>query len=295
MNKSFTYYLTILVIKLKGIKNTFSASPIDYLRLRKNDVYSPNSRFYKTDKISTFSVLDTKVTQIEKRNKTDKLLIYLHGGAFVSGPMQHHWDTIESISKKTNVNIWMCIYPKAPENKIDEISINIDKIYQKALISYKSMNIILMGDSVGATLVLSLTQRLVVNDRKLPSKLILISPVLDATLKNKKINEVDKKDIMLSKAGVLSAKSMCSDNLNDVRISPINGAFRLFPKTYLYIAENDITYPDQLIFLSELNKEKVAHEIIIGKEMPHIWPLLPVMKEAKVALNQLICHINEVC
>jgi hypothetical protein len=27
--------------------------------------------------------------------------------------------------------------------------------------------------------------------------------------------------------------------------------------------------------------------------MPHIWPLLPVMKEAKVALNQIIKNIKE--
>lgn len=295
MNNSFTYYLTILVIKLKGIKNIFSKSPIDYLRLRRNDVYTPTSRFYKTDKISNFEILGTKITQIEKDNKTDKLLIYLHGGAFVSGPAQYHWDSIESISKQTDVNIWMCIYPKAPENKIDEISINIDEIYRRALINYKNSDIILMGDSAGGTLAISLTQRLISNNINLPSKLVLISPVLDATLKNQKINEVDKKDIMLSKTGVLSAKTMCTDNLNDVRISPINGEFKLFPKTYLYIAENDITYPDQLIFLSELNKEKVAHEIVIGEEMPHIWPLLLVMKEAKTAINQIIDNINDVC
>lgn len=293
MNKSFTYYLTLLVIKLKGIKNTFSKSPIDYLKLRRNDVYSPTSRFYKTNKISTFSILETKITQIENSNKTDKLLIYLHGGAFVSGPAQHHWDFLERISKKTNFNIWMCIYPKAPENKIEEISINIDQIYQKALINYKSENIILMGDSAGGTLVIALTQRLIINNISLPSKLILISPVLDATFKNEKINEIDKKDKMLSKIGVLSAKSMCSDNLNDTRISPINGEFKLFPKTYLYIAENDITFPDQLIFSSKLNIEKVDSLIKIGKEMPHIWPLLPVMKEANIALNQIISNINE--
>ncbi|QQS30393.1 MAG: alpha/beta hydrolase fold domain-containing protein [Sphingobacteriales bacterium] len=293
MNKSFTYYLTLLVIKLKGIKNTFSKSPIDYLKLRRNDVYSPTSRFYKTNKISTFSILETKITQIENSNKTDKLLIYLHGGAFVSGPAQHHWDFLERISKKTNFNIWMCIYPKAPENKIEKISINIDQIYQKALINYKSENIILMGDSAGGTLVIALTQRLIINNISLPSKLILISPVLDATFKNEKINEIDKKDKMLSKIGVLSAKSMCSDNLNDTRISPINGEFKLFPKTYLYIAENDITFPDQLIFSSKLNIEKVDSLIKIGKEMPHIWPLLPVMKEANIALNQIIDNINE--
>ena len=53
----------------------------------------------------------------------------------------------------------MCNYPKAPENKIDEISINVDQIYQKALLLFKSENIILMGDSAGGTLRIALTQR----------------------------------------------------------------------------------------------------------------------------------------
>lgn len=293
MNKSFTYYITLIVIKLKGIKNTFSKSPIDYLRLRKDDVYFPNNRFYKTKKISTFSILKSKITQIENNDKTDKLLIYLHGGAFISGPAQHHWDSIATISKKTNYNIWMCIYPKAPENKIEEISTNIDQIYKKALINYKSEDIVLMGDSAGGTLVISLTQRLIINNTSLPSKLILISPVLDATFKNEKIIETDKNDKMLSKIGVTSAMSMCSDNLNDTKISPINGEFKHFPKTYLYIAEDDITYPDQLIYLSKLKIERVDCQINIGKEMPHTWPLLPVMNEAKIALNQIINNINE--
>jgi acetyl esterase/lipase len=292
MNKSLTYYLTIFVIQLKGIKNIFSKSPIDYLKLRKIDVYFPTSKFYKTNKISTFQILKTTITQIENSEKMDKLLIYFHGGAFISGPAQHHWDSIEYISKKTNLDIWMCNYPKAPENQIEEISINMDQIYQTALSKYPSENIILMGDSAGGTLVIALTQRLILNKEKLPSKLILISPVLDATFKNEKILEIEKKDIMLSKKGVSSAISMCSEHSNDPRISPINGEFNFFPKTYLYIAEHDITFPDQLIFSSKLNLENIDNEIYIGKEMPHIWPLLPVMKEAKTALHQIINNIN---
>jgi hypothetical protein len=58
------------------------------------------------------------------------------------------------------------------------------------------------------------------------------------------------------------------------------------------MAEHDITFPDQLLFSKELNREKIDTQINIGKEMPHIWPLLPVMKEAKIALNQIIANIN---
>jgi len=293
MNKSFSYYLILFVIKLKGIKKTFAQSPVNYLKLRTEDVYIPASKYFKTNNISTFSILKTKITQINNRTETDKLLIYFHGGAFVSGPAQHHWNAIECLSKRTKYNIWLCNYPKAPESKIDEISINIDQIYHKALSHFESKNIVLMGDSAGGTLAIALTQRLIMYNVNLPSKLILISPVLDASFKNLDVDEVDQKDPMLSKAGVLSAKGMCSENLNDERISPINGEFKLFPETYLYLAENDITYPDQLIFVSKLNQEKVDNVTCIGKGMPHIWPILPVMKESKMAMDQIINNIND--
>jgi acetyl esterase/lipase len=292
MSKSITYYLTIWIIKLKGIKKIFSESPINFLALRKEDVHLPKSSFYKTNKTSTFSILKTKVTQIINASESDKLLIYIHGGAFISGPVQHHWDSLKKISKNTNYNIWLCNYPKAPENKLEEITVNVDRIYQKALQEYKSENIVLMGDSVGGSLIIALTQRLLSKNINLPSKIILISPILDASYTNPEIDLIDKKDPMLSKIGIISSNKMCTDDLYDKRISPIYGEFKHFPRTYLYAAENDISFPDQLLMASKLKEENVESFIHIGKGMPHIWPLLPVMKEARISLNEIIKELN---
>ena len=63
-------------------------------------------------------------------------------------------------------------------------------------------------------------------------------------------------------------------------------------KQFLFLAENDITYPDQQLTVQKLIKAKVNVEVIEGKEMPHIWPFLPVMKEAKTALKMLINRLN---
>ncbi|TEB41469.1 esterase, partial [Flavobacterium circumlabens] len=114
MAKSFTYYLTLSVIKFKGIKRNFSEHPIDFLKLRKDDVHSPKSKFFKTHSTS-FSVAGTTVTEVKSKYNSDKLLVFIHGGAFVSGPSQHHWDSVEKIAKGTQYTIWMCNYPKAPE------------------------------------------------------------------------------------------------------------------------------------------------------------------------------------
>ena len=144
----------------------------------------------------------------------------------------------------------MCAYPKAPEHKIAEISKNNYLIYKIASKKFDCVNVTLIGDSAGGTLVIALTQRLIRNNICLPREIVLILPVLDASLQNIEIDEIDKKDLMLSRNGVLSAKQMCVDdgNLQQLSISPLNGSFEGFPPTYLFVAENDITYPDQILF-----------------------------------------------
>ena len=294
MSKSITYYLTLFVIRMKGIKKVFRQDPIDYRSLRKNDVPNPKSSYIQSLAPKTYTIAQTKITEIKKNPSSQKLLLYIHGGAFISGPAQHHWDSLEKIVQHTNHTVWMCAYPKAPEHKIHQISANIDAVYEFALASFKAENITIMGDSAGGTLALGLIQRLILSRIPLPSKTILISPVLDSTFENPAIERIDSIDPMLARKGVVSAKKMCIEdgNLSDVRLSPINGRFEGFPSTYLFIADHDITYPDQLLFLEQLDRAGVSHAVFNGKGMPHIWPLLPVMKEAKKALQQIITIIN---
>ena len=294
MKLSLTYYITLLVIKLKGIKKDFSKDPIDFKKIRKEDIHHPKGAFFRTNKVRNFTISKTLITEIKQDKTSDKLLLFIHGGAFISGPAKHHWDTIKEIVNQTNHNVWMCDYPKAPENKIQEISENIDLVYKTALEKYSSKQITVIGDSVGGTLVTALIQRLIEKSSELPNKIILVSPVMDATMSNPQIDEIESLDPMLSKNGVLSAKKMCAEN-NDLKnsmISPINGSFYGFPKTILYLAENDITYPDQKLAVQKLINANNTIEVIEGKRMPHIWPFLPVMKEAKMALKQIIAHLN---
>lgn len=294
MKQSLSFYVTLLVIKLKGIKNDFSKDPINFKKIRKGDVHYPKDKFFRENQVSNFKVLDSLITEIKQKESSTNLLIFIHGGAFISGPSQHHWDTVKEIAKRTNFTIWMCDYPKAPEQKISEISNNIYAIYAKALQDYGSHKISLMGDSAGGTLVTALIQHLILENRDLPRKIILVSPVMDASMSNPEIEKIDAFDPMLSKKGVLSAKKMCVEkiDLKNTMISPLYASFVGFPNTILFLAENDITYPDQKLVVDKLIAAKVDIQLVKGKNMPHIWPLLPIMKEAKVAQREIIKILN---
>lgn len=113
-------------------------------------------------------------------------------------------------------------------------------------------------------------------------------------MSNPDIKKVANIDPMLSKTGVLSAKKMCTEknDLKNVKMSPLFGSFNNFPLTILFLAENDICYPDQKLAVKKFIKAKVNIEIIEGKNTAHIWPFLPVIKEAKSSLHEIIKTIN---
>lgn len=292
--KSFTYYLTLLAIRYKGLKKIFSHNPIDYKELRKDDVHNPRPGRFSPHRFQSFQILQTIVSEIKPLDPKNHLVIYFHGGAFVYGPVDYHWGAAKKIVSRTKCTIWMVDYPKAPENKIETISENIRKVYLKAVEIYNSENIILVGDSVGGSLILSLVQNFIEEKAQYPANLILISPVMDASFSNPEIDDIENSDPILSKAGALSAKKMCAvnNNLSDQEISPINGSFEDFPRTLLFMAEKDITYPDQKLAVQRMQESGVDLEVVFGKDMPHIWPILPYLKEGNVAFKKLTSEIN---
>ena len=294
MGYSLQYYLLKAYIFFKGVKRNFSNDPINYKQIRNSDIHHPRGRFFTEDIVKRFSIADTQITQLQRDEHSKRLIIFVHGGAFVSGPGKLHWDVVKKIYKKSNHTIWFCDYPKSPECSIEEISNNVDFVYQRAIQKFEPNNIIMLGDSVGGTLIMALVQRLVSNAIQVPSKLILVSPICDATFSNPDIALLEKKDILLGLKGVRSAKRMAAKNirLEDSIISPINGSFKFFPKTILFLAEHDITFPDQILLANKLMFANGEHRVVIGRGMPHMWAFFPMMPEAKKALNDIIQEIN---
>lgn len=293
---SINYHILRSILKLKGEKKSWSTDPVNYAKKRKENLRTPVKRNLKGNSFETFAVLESRITVVKpKENKSSKhLLLYCHGGAFIYGPTKYQWNGISTIVKNTGVTAWLVDYPKAPENDILQITENICKVYHKALEAYNASDIILIGDSVGGNLLTTLTQGLIKDQVIVPKNLILITPLMDASLTNPKIKEIDPIDPILSYKGVYSAKKMCAGDtsLKDPLISPIYSVFENFPKIYLFMATNDILMPDQEIFIHKVKAANVDIEVIRGEGMPHIWPFLPFIPEAKRAMQKMIGIIN---
>ena len=284
------YLLVAIAIKIKGTKRIFSKSLLDYRKLRKDDMHSPKTKNVLGLSLNTFQIEKCRVSEIKpEKILNDDIIIYCHGGASVYGPTAMHWNSIAKIVKATNLKTFVIDYPKAPEHQILEINENIDAVYNHIVKQNLSKNIILLGDSFGGSLLILLVQRLAKQLAPLPKSIILLTPVLDMSMENPIIDHIESKDIMLSKSGVISAKKMCAGlvDLKNSIISPLYGTFKNFIPTHIFIGENDIMKPDAELFVEKLKKENISVNVYKGDRMPHIWPLFPLLIEAKNALKQI--------
>ena len=288
------YTIMMGIIRLMGLKKIFKRVPMNYQKLRRSDVLLPKPWMIRNLPYRQFALENAVITEITSPEPQPGLVILLHGGAFVSGPAAHHWSTLAQMVKELGVTVWMCTYPKAPEYTVEQVTASVDAMYAEALEHHQAQAIALIGDSAGGNLATTLCQRLRARGQELPGKLVLVSPVMDATLENPDAAAIERKDVMLSKPGLVHANQMYAGDLplSDPSISPIQGSFVGFPDTLFYMGEYDILYPDQQRAVAKMREAGVSVHAEVGEKLPHVWPCLPMLKEGNAARRQIIDFIR---
>lgn len=100
-----------------------------------------------------FKILNTDVRIFNENSK--KILIYLHGGGFVSGNLNTHSNLCYKLSKELNVCVISIDYKLAPEYKFPYQINEINKVCEEIFKLHS--DIVIMGDSAGANLAFSVS------------------------------------------------------------------------------------------------------------------------------------------
>lgn len=216
---------------------------------------------------------ERKVYIIENKEKINETatIIYLHGGAYVGGITNRHWNFIYKLVEDTKMKIILPDYPLAPKYTYKDVFDMLENLYDKY---NEGKNFIFIGDSAGGALSLALAQKLALEDKKQPEKLILISPWLDISLKNEKIIEKEKEDKVLKKSVLKLAAEMYADEteFDNYLLSPINGKFDKLKNITVFTGTADMLNPDVHILQEKFEQQKNNQLKIIEKENAiHNW------------------------
>lgn len=180
-----------------------------------------------------------------------KVIIFIHGGGWVTGCLESYTKTCIELAKNTNRLVIAIDYRLAPEypyplgfdDCYDVINLIMNNLGELGL---KSEDVCLMGDSAGGNLVaaISLKSR-ATKDFKI-KKQILLYPALqsDYSINTKYKSVIENgKDYLLTQKQLQEYMELYvgeSKDLNSPYISPLNAKFPFFqPKTLIITADKD--------------------------------------------------------
>lgn len=263
---------------------------VKYLPL-KNDFPYVVPRQVRTRKQRVIDYGGMTVVYVNMTDDKSRAVLYLHGGGYVRQPRIFHWKYINKLANRVG-NVIVPIYPKAPNHHPTEAFDLLTKLYLEITAQYGE--VVLMGDSSGGGLALSLAQQWGEKGYRQPIRTILFSPWVDLTLSDPEIERYQRIDPLISAASErIWAKVWAQDlSLTDPRISPSFGPMDKLGKVLLYVGDREILYPD-VCKLYEKMKDSADVKFVVGHGMNHVYQVYPI-PEAKKALNEAVREIENI-
>ena len=225
--------------------------------------------------LETEEFIGRKVFIITPKNerKSEKVILYLHGGSYVAETSSNHWRFLEKLVKDTNATIILPDYPLTPKYTYKDVFTMITPLYKEIIEEVPTTNLILMGDSAGGGMSLALLEKLSQEKIEMPYKTILISPWLDVRLENPEIDKIQKYDKDLNKetlkiAGIAYAGE---DGMNSYLVNPIDGDLSKLKNVTIFTGTYDILNPDVHVLEEKAQKANVELKIKEYDGAGHIW------------------------
>jgi len=291
---SFNSKFYRIAIRIKGIKNVVEKEFKNGDFSKNNKVAKIPSKVQRQCDVLHWESKGRTIWELRKKNtEPKKYILYLHGGAFVHNITTYDWQLLSRVAQHSGYGIIIPDYPLAPEHTYKDVYNMVMPVYEELLHRVGCENVVLMGFSAGGGLTLSLAQYAKNKSLPQPSQIILLSPLLDATLQNPEIADIDSHDPYLGIEGLKKAVLAYSggDDVSNYMISPINGTVEGLAPIHLFIGTHEILMPDAKKLVALAARQNVHIDYHEYPEMYHAWIFLN-MREAKDVFDKLMFFLE---
>jgi len=225
----------------------------------------------------------------------DKVILYVHGGGYVSGSCNDHRGFVSKFAKNTGVTNLLYEYRLAPEHPFPAALDDSVKIYKWLLSSgFKPENILIAGESAGGGLCLATLLALKEQKISLPVAAVAISPWTDLTCSSDSYKTKNKFSLApLNSWTVFSNHYVGGNQADHPLISPLFGDLKGLPPVFINSGVDDELYEDGEQFCLKAKDAGVDITFRQGSGMVHCYPLLaPFFKEATDAMEEIVDFIK---
>jgi acetyl esterase/lipase len=233
---------------------------------------------------------------------TRRMVLYFHGGAFLTCGANSHGRVVEAISKFADSPVLIVNYRLLPKHSVGMAVHDCYDAYRwLRRRGYEPDQIVLAGDSAGGYLALALAQRLQAEGEE-PAALVAISPLLQLAKEYKQAHPNIKTDAMFTAkafdALVELVASAAEKNVVDGKAEeiyePLDHIKPGLPRTLIHVSGSEVLLHDARLAASRLAAVGVPAEVRVWPGQVHDFQLAaPLVPEAVRSLRQIGEYIRE--
>jgi monoterpene epsilon-lactone hydrolase len=232
-----------------------------------------------------------------KGAREDKVLFYLHGGAYVLGSRRTHRQLVSHMAKEAGVTAVLPEYRLAPEHPFPAAIDDAVAVYRALLESgLKPEDIVISGDSAGGGLSVATLLALRHAGDPLPAAAVLLSPFLDVTASGESATTRADQDPWFDVSDMaVVARYYCADETKwrDPLISPVFANVSGLPPMLIQVGDDEILLNDSTRLAEKLEAAGIDVEIEIWPNMWHVFQMfIGKMPESKKAVEKMGGYIN---
>lgn len=231
-----------------------------------------------------------------KTAQAGKVLLYLHGGAYLVGSCRTHRQMVSHIARAAGIHALVPEYRLAPEHPFPAAIEDAVGVYRWLLANgFSASDIFMAGDSAGGGLTVATLLSLRHAGIPMPAAVVLLSPFLDVTASGETATtRADQDPWFDAKDMVVVTDYYCppGTDLKNPLVSPVFANVAGLPPTYIQVGDDEILLSDSTRFADKMKDAGLDVEVEIWPEMWHVFQLfIGKMPESRRAIKRIGAYL----
>jgi monoterpene epsilon-lactone hydrolase len=225
----------------------------------------------------------------------EKVLLYLHGGGYVSCTPKTHRPITAALARLMHQRVFALEYRLAPESPFPAAVDDAARAFAWLMeIGLKPENISIAGDSAGGGLVIATLLRLKAGQQPMPACAVCFSPWLDMTGAASYSNAESCAMFCPEDVTAFAELYLNGASARSPEASPIFGDLHGLPPLLIQASTTELLFDEAVRLNEKARRSGVDSTLRAYPGLPHVWQMfIGLMPEAGAALREMAAFVRD--